>query len=131
MLSLFLLLWRACCFCLDARSIKSETLGIPPKLGVNSKRIALDADATLVMRPNQYRHCFVAVFIVLGLVVGQAPKAIPFQKNQLAAPPRCCFYCAGVGTSYFYCLGCACYCCCASNKAEAVPVFVNPCKTRV
>lgn len=46
------------------------------------------------LRSNQFRLCLRAVFVVLGLVAGQAPNATPLQKNQLAAPPPCCFYCA-------------------------------------
>ncbi|KRW59244.1 hypothetical protein AO726_10410 [Pseudomonas sp. TTU2014-080ASC] len=46
--ALFLLLFRACCFCLVTRSIRSRMFIKIPKLGIRSKRIALDADIALI-----------------------------------------------------------------------------------
>ena len=44
----------------------------------------------MIIRSNQFRRYLGVVFIILGLVVGQAPNTTPLQKNQLAAPPPCC-----------------------------------------
>ena len=46
--ALFLLLFRACCFCSVTRSIRSRMFVRIPKLGIRSKRIALDADDAMI-----------------------------------------------------------------------------------
>ncbi|TLX57482.1 hypothetical protein DN824_05195 [Stutzerimonas nosocomialis] len=96
-----------------------------PHPGANSKRIALVADIAVI---QPVRALPGGSFIVLGLVVGQAPPASRLQKNQLAASlPSCCCSARAV-TSYSY-LRTACYCCYAGDIAGAVPAFVNPFKS--
>ncbi len=57
-------------FLLCARPAR-HCLGASPKGGAKSKRIALNA-VLLTLGSNQFRHCSIAVFIVLGLVAGKS-----------------------------------------------------------
>ena len=72
---------------------------------MKSERIFLDPVAAMVMLTQPVQALLLAVFIVLGLVVRLATKAIVVQKNLLAAPSHCCIYCAEVDTSCFYWCG--------------------------
>ena len=59
----------------------------------------------VISDPTSSGSALSAVFVVLCLAMGQAPITTPLQKNQLAAPPHCCFCWAGVDVSCFYCSG--------------------------
>jgi hypothetical protein len=70
---------------------------------VKSERIFLDAVAAMVTLTQPVQALLLSSFIVLGLVVRLASKAIVIQKNLLAAPSHCCICCAEVDTS------CSCF----------------------
>jgi hypothetical protein len=70
--ALLLLVFRACCFCLITRSLQLSLPGIAPTLGAKSKRISLVADLPSIIDPTSSGAAD-AVFVVLGLVVGQNP----------------------------------------------------------
>ena len=55
-------------------------------IGSQEQTDCFDRCAAMIYRSNQFRLCLRAVFVVLGLVVGQAPNTTPLQKNQLATP---------------------------------------------
>lgn len=90
---------------MSTRPLSQSLQGYLPGWEFNSKRIALVADAAMIVeRSNQSVRCLEAVLFFFRLAAGRVPTATPLQKNQLAAPPRFCFCCAGVVTCCFYCL---------------------------
>ncbi|WP_311058463.1 hypothetical protein, partial [Pseudomonas aeruginosa] len=58
--------------------------GYLPGWEFNSKRIALVADAAMIVeRSNQSVRCLKAVLFFFRLAAGRVPTATPLQKNQL------------------------------------------------
>ena len=55
-------------------------------IGSQEQTDCFDRCVAMISRSNQFRRCLRAVFVVLGLVAGQAPNTTLLQKNQLAAP---------------------------------------------
>ncbi|MFG8983345.1 hypothetical protein ACEPW6_22205, partial [Pseudomonas aeruginosa] len=57
--------------------------GYLPGWEFNSKRIALVADAAMIVeRSNQSVRCLKAVLFFFRLAAGRVPTATPLQKNQ-------------------------------------------------
>ena len=83
---------------------ESAVLPETSQRGVNSKRISLDADSAFYLAVLPVRVLSQDSFIILSLVWGEPQKAIPLQKNQLAAPLPSCSYCARAVAFCFYCV---------------------------
>ncbi len=128
--ALFLLLSRACCSCCLTRTSRFVISGYALESRVKSKRIALDADGAVIIRSNQFGCCLSKQFYCSRPGRGASPNGNSSPKESVSCASAVLFLLCWSRCVLFLLWGYyGFYCCCARDKAVAVPTLWNPFKS--
>ena len=100
-----------------------------PQRGSKEQTDCFERRIAVTLRPNQFRHCCSAVFVVLSLVAETRNNTSPKESVSYASCRVVLVMREPIRIVFIVCLS-ACCCSCTVDIADAVPTFENPLFTK-